>query len=193
MLLNLLSRGSDAAALACLLLCAALREDAALILFQFMGTDYDILSLTEDTEPGRIELGNDLYLTYRTMPNYIGGYHKTDITLWKYPNTMVEKITDIFGCLFYPVQIIDVEGFRTGHHRCGPQMEFLWDISPFENRYALFEWTYQPDGWYFADSWRLGREDQEEIILYACMDKHGRFVTPFSVDKPDPNTSNSYH
>ena len=48
---------------------------------------------------------------------------------------------------------------------------------------------FQPDGWYFADSWGLGREDQEEIVLYAYMDKSGKIVTPFSVDKPALTTS----
>lgn len=183
-LLNLLSKGNDAAALACLLLSAALREDVTLILFQFMGADYDIFSLEESTEPGQIEMGNDLYLTYKQMTNFMGGYRKTDITLWKHPATMLEKITDIFGYFFYPVEIIEAEGFVHDYRIHGPQINYPCNISPFENNNALFEWMYQPDGWYFADSWGLSREDQEEIILYAYMDKNGRIITPFSEVKP---------
>lgn len=72
------------------------------------------------------------------MPNYIGGFIKADITLWKYPCTMVDKITDIFGYFFYPVQIIDAEGFRHSYNLTGPQSEFSCEIYPFENEYALF-------------------------------------------------------
>ena len=190
-LLNLLSRGSDAAALTCLLLCAALRDDAAMILLQFTGTTYDIFSLAEYTEPQQVELGDNLFLTYRKMPNYIGGYRKTDITLWARPNTMIEKITDFFGYFFYPVQIHDPHGELTRHQRYGPQADCMCNIFAYKNDYALFEWIYQPDGRYFSDSWSLGMKNQEEIILYAYIDKKGKFATPFSFEKPDLNTSNS--
>ena len=183
-LLNLLSRGSDAAALACLLICAALREKAALVLFRFLGTDYDIFTLEEQAEPKRIELGRDFYLTYSEMPNYIGGRRKTDLTLWKYPNTMVEKITDMFGYFFYPVEIIEAKEFKYDYRNIGPQINYPCNVFPFEHDRAVFEWMYQPDGRYYADSWGLGREDQEEVILYAYMDKTGKIITPFSQDKP---------
>ena len=74
----------------------------------------------------------------------------------------------------------------------GPQINYPCNIFPFENDRALFEWMYQPDGWYFADSWGLGREDQEEVILYAYMDKKGRIITSFSVDKPVSAHSNDH-
>jgi len=188
-LLKLLSKGSDAAALACLLLCAALREDAALILIRFMGADQDILSLSEEAKPGSVELGDGMYLTYSERSNYKGGLRKSDITLWAEPETMIEKITDIFGYFFYPAEINDVEGFRTGYRKMGPQVEYMCRVYPFENEHALFQWVYQPDGRYFEDDWGFGGEDCEEIVLYALMDKKGRFVTPFSVNKPIPGES----
>lgn len=184
LLLNLLSKGNDAAALACLLLCAALREDGALVLFQFQGNSYDILSLTERAKPCRTELGDDLYLTYNEMSNYMGGIIKTDITLWKYPATLVDKITDQFGYFFYPVQIQDVDGLRQDFQLHGPKVAFPCEIHSFQNGLALFEWTCQPDGRYFSDDTGFGAEGCREITLYAYMDKKGKFVTPFSVKEP---------
>lgn len=191
-LLNLLSRGNDAVALACLLIFAALREDAASVLFQFMGTDYDIFILEEHANPGRIELGEELYITYSERSNYKGGYRKTDITLWKYPNTMIEKITDVFGYFFYPVEIIDIKEFKYDYRRIGPQINYPCNIVPFVNDCALFEWVYQPDGGYFSDSWGLGQEDREEVVLHAYMDKNGKFITPFSVNKAVSSHTDSH-
>jgi len=184
-MLNLLSNGSDAAALACLLLCAALREDSAGILFHFTGcSNYDLLRFEKPTNTGRIDLGDELYVTYLETPNYSGVSRKADMTLWKYPNILINKITDIWGYFFYPVPIIDVEGFRHGYRVAGPQIEFSSHIFPFKNNLALFEWTYQPDGRYFSDEDGFGAENCEEIILYAYMDKEGKFITPFSNTYP---------
>ena len=195
--LNLLSRGNDAAALACLLLYAALQEDAAPFLFRFMDkTLIDLLVLKECEKhvvSRRLDLGNDLYLTYSNKPNYIGGSRAADITLWKFPDIMIEKITDNFGYFFYPVEIKETKGFRHSSHKLGPSINYSFNISPYKNDYAMFEWTYQPDGRYFSDEQGFGADHCDEIVMYAYMDKQGRFVTPFSVKKPALPKSNEFH
>lgn len=187
-ILTLPSKGSDAAALTCLLLCAALRENASLILFHFFNNNqYDLLSLIEKTTPGQIDLGEGFYLTYDEINNYMGGKKKVNITLWKSPNIMVNKITDIFGYFFYPIYFEENLAVNFQNKYFNHKTNFSCNIFPFVNDYSIFVWEYQPDGDYFTDDCCFGRNDSQEIILYAYMDKKGRFSTNFSLNNPNKN------
>ena len=43
----------------------------------------------------------------------------------------------------------------------------------------VFWWVIQPDGRYYEDEDGFGAEFQEEIRLFALLDKAGHFITPF--------------
>ena len=42
-------------------------------------------------------------------------------------------------------------------------------------------WTVQPDGMYWADEYRFGIEDDDEINLYAYVDDNGNFLSKFRI------------
>ena len=181
LVLKLLSNGNDATALACMLLAGALGNKAESVIYRFQTESFfDCLQLTEDGNFCRQEMNNGYYLTFIDSPNHLGGRRKTDITLWKYPDTMIEKITDCFGYFFYPVAIEETSSFHVEPVREGYCIKYVSACEPFQAGKALFSWTYQPDGQYFEDDDGFGGTDSEEVILYAYLNEKGRFITTFS-------------
>lgn len=69
-----------------------------------------------------------------------------------------------------------------------PQVKFAANITPFQNGFALFSWTVQPDGFYYADADGYGAENDVEIQLYALLSPSGRFTAPFSDTPPARDT-----
>jgi hypothetical protein len=182
LVLELLSNGNDATALACMLLAAALGERAGPIVWQFEKKLFsDCLQLVEDAELRRIKLSEDYYLTYLESSNFLGGRRKADITLWKYPETMIEKINDHLGYYFYPVEIENPGNLGIVPSEAGECVKYITHIGTLEDGKALFQWMYQPDGRYFEDEDGFGGKNCEEIMLYSYLNEKGRFVTPFSL------------
>ena len=182
LVLELFSKGHDATALSCMLLVGALGDKARPILDGFENGLYsDCFQLTLDETPRRQDLGSGYYLTFYESSNFVGGRRKSDITLWKYPATMIEKINDRFGFFFYPVEINDPEKLGIHLSSAGEQIKYVSSIGSFADGKALFKWMYQPDGRYFEDDDGFGAENCEKIILYAYLNEKGRFVTPFAL------------
>ena len=68
---------------------------------------------------------------------------------------------------------------------------FMWvlyrmEVERFENGVADVCWMLQPDGSYYVDEGGYGRrDDQEEIYLYARIDKQCRVLVPFHNKKEE--------
>lgn len=58
-------------------------------------------------------------------------------------------------------------------------------IYPFVDDRAVFSWTVQPDGRYWADEGGYGMTDDNQVTLYALFNKEGRFITLFSDQVPE--------
>ena len=52
-------------------------------------------------------------------------------------------------------------------------------MSDFYNGKCTLCWTLYPDGRYFADEDGYGMEDNEEVVVYAVIDKHMHVLSPF--------------
>jgi len=52
-------------------------------------------------------------------------------------------------------------------------------MSDFYNGKCTLCWTLYPDGRYFADEDGYGMEDNEEVVVYALIDKHMHVLSPF--------------
>ncbi|MGM9590729.1 MAG: DUF1810 family protein [Faecousia sp.] len=61
-----------------------------------------------------------------------------------------------------------------------PQIHFRTSFEKRENGWLML-WNIQPDGRYWADDDGFGMEDEEEVTLYAYVDKNGQFTGPFQV------------
>lgn len=62
--------------------------------------------------------------------------------------------------------------------RMEPIVRFGADFEKHEDGYIMI-WTVQPDGRYWEDEDGFGAEPDEEIRLYAFMNKDGCFISPF--------------
>ena len=132
-------------------------------------------------DPLREDLGSGFYCTYIERPNGYGGYAYADIRLHREGNPLfVRQIVRHSG------SFAAFPGFRRGpweakltECRFEKKVSFPVDIHPYQNGRALFVWTLQPDGWYFADEDGFGAEKCEEVSLYSFIDERGRFTQPF--------------
>ena len=60
------------------------------------------------------------------------------------------------------------------------QVLYRLEVDRFEDGVAEVSWMLQPDGSYFVDEGGYGRrDDQEEIYLYALIDKQCHVLVPF--------------
>lgn len=59
------------------------------------------------------------------------------------------------------------------------KVPYYFGIEEYSNGVTLVVWTLQPDGCYYADSDGYGMTDDEEINLYAYIDKEGHIIVPF--------------
>jgi len=179
-LLYFLSRGSDAAALTGLLLYAIFQERAAVPLKLLMeASDVECYSIPDPGTQETTDLGGGYYVTFNEMDNHIGGYAQRNITLWKTPGVMINKLSDVLGFFFYPVR--DENGVKLN----GKSMDFVAEATRLDEETFLLRWMVQPDGRYYADEDGFGAEHDEEIVLYARFDKRGRFIEPFSPRRPE--------
>lgn len=127
----------------------------------------------------RIELGGSLSLHYHEVENGYGGYHPVCMTIYR-GILPVKTLTDHYG------HFLNFPGTTHGAWEKNlkgtlrPQVNFIASIAPFQDGFAQFSWMVQPNGFYYADEYGFGAEDDLEIWLYALIDESGSFVTPFS-------------
>ncbi len=57
--------------------------------------------------------------------------------------------------------------------------KFYFHIGAYKNGVAFVHWTAYPDGIYFADEDGFGAESNDEVNVYAYIDRDGRTVIPF--------------
>lgn len=59
------------------------------------------------------------------------------------------------------------------------KVDYYFGVDDFKDGFALVVWTIQPDGQYFADSDGFGMTHDQELNLYAYIDKNATFLVPF--------------
>lgn len=64
------------------------------------------------------------------------------------------------------------------HGKLDPVVRYEASFEKRDDGYMML-WTVQPDGRYWEDEDGFGAESDEEICLYALMDRDGRFVSSF--------------
>lgn len=127
----------------------------------------------------RMDLGDGYYITYNEKANrYWIGRHYVDIWLHNENEEQpIKKITDSVGNFLEFPGIIEGDWCEKLKGGLNWRIDFTCWISEFEQDISLFSWKVQPDGRYWEDRDFLS---EEEIVLYAYMNKHGEFVTPFA-------------
>ncbi len=124
-------------------------------------------------------LGDGYQIRYRGKANGRGGYHSVDMELLK-DGKQVKKITNENGIF------LDFPGVVEGPWRkklvwgFDPCVNYVSRVYEFKHGFSLFEWMVQPDGRYYEDETGFGADSEEEVVLYAYMNKKGEFVTPFA-------------
>lgn len=59
------------------------------------------------------------------------------------------------------------------------QVPYYFGVEEFENGVAMVKWTLRPDGRFFADSDGFGMDDDEEVNLFAYIDREAHIIVPF--------------
>lgn len=128
----------------------------------------------------RMNLGDGYYIQYNEVANGWGGYHNVSMELYNGEDQLVKRITDRFGYFidFPGVVHGDWCELLTGGYE--ERIEFASSVYKFKHGFALFSWTLQPDGRYWADEDGFGAEKDDEVRLYSYINKAGEFVTPFA-------------
>lgn len=132
------------------------------------------------------EMGDGFYIVTEDGSNGMGGFCWHNVELHKHdvPSFRAEIIRD--------QKFVDFPGLAHGKweekiamDRVIKENRFASFIYPFVGDKAVFRWMVKPDGRYWADEDGYGMEDDYEVNLYALFNKEGRFITPFSDQKPD--------
>ena len=132
------------------------------------------------------EMGDGFYIVTEEGRNGMGGFCWHNVELRKHND-------DSFRAeIIRGQQFVDFPGMAHGKWEEDIAMErvikenrFASFIYPFVGDKAVFCWTVQPDGRYWADEDGYGMRDDYEVTLYALFNKEGRFITPFSDQLPD--------
>lgn len=132
------------------------------------------------------EMGDGFYIVTEDGSNGMGGFCWHNVELRKHddPSFRAEIIRG--------QQFVDFPGLAHGKweeeiamDRVIKENRFASFIYPFVGDKAVFCWMVKPDGRYWADEDGYGMEDDYEVNLYALFNKEGRFITPFSDQKPE--------
>lgn len=132
------------------------------------------------------EMGDGFYIVTEDGSNGMGGFCWHNVELRKHddPSFRAEIIRG--------QQFVDFPGLAHGKweneiamDRVIKENRFASFIYPFVGDKAVFRWMVRPDGRYWADEDGYGMEDDYEVNLYALFNKEGRFITPFSDQKPE--------
>lgn len=68
---------------------------------------------------------------------------------------------------------------RAQRNAISTMAKYYFGINPFKDGVAYVQWTLQPDGRYYADSDGFGMTDDDEINVYAFIDKKAHILVPF--------------
>lgn len=146
--------------------------------------------MRKQTELLRCDLGDSFFLRYQEVSNGRGGYRPVNMALYQSrsgQDTLIRRLTTRHGFFLRFPGVVHGQWERklTGLFR--RQVRFAADIGQFQGDCARFSWLVQPDGfYYYMDEDGFGGEDDDEIWLYALINKKGIFVTPFSETPPSP-------
>ena len=82
----------------------------------------------------------------------------------------------------YPDESSEVRGHMADAAK-SKEIRFSAYFEPFGKDQYVVWWTIWPDGRYWEDEDGFGGTNDEEIQLYALMDRHGCYTTPFRLRK----------
>lgn len=68
---------------------------------------------------------------------------------------------------------------RAQRNAISTMANYYFGINPFKDGVAYVQWTLQPDGRYYADSDGFGMTDDDEVNVYAFIDKEAHILVPF--------------
>lgn len=68
---------------------------------------------------------------------------------------------------------------RAQRNAISTMANYYFGVNPFKDGVAYVQWTLQPDGRYYADSDGFGMTDDDEINVYAFIDKKAHVLVPF--------------
>lgn len=103
--------------------------------------------------------------------------NKTDKEAW--------ELVGLTGCFEYwsaaAVEICTAFDLPTRAQRnaISTMANYYFGVNPFKDGVAYVQWTLQPDGRYYADSDGYGMTDDDEINMYAFIDKKAHILVPF--------------
>ena len=132
------------------------------------------------------EMGDGFYIVTEEGSNEMGGFCCHNVELRKHddPSFCAEILRN--------QQFVNFPGLAHGKWEQDITMEhvikenrFASFIYPFVDDRAVFSWTVQPDGRYWADEDGYGMTDDNQVTLYALFNKEGRFITLFSDQVPE--------
>lgn len=93
---------------------------------------------------------------------------------------LLNKITDSKG------NFLSFPGMVNGLWRASicrgirERIDYGYNIESCPCGLALFSWTVQPDGRYWADEDGFGGENEDRVVLHSYINENGEFVTPFA-------------
>lgn len=131
------------------------------------------------------EMGDGFYIVTEKCRNGLGGFCWCNVELRKHDDTSFRAE------ILRNQQFVNFPGLVHGKweedtERRGVKEvnQFASRIYPFVGETAVFQWMVQPDGRYWEDEDGYGGYDDYEVVLYALLNKEGRFITPFSDQVP---------
>lgn len=80
---------------------------------------------------------------------------------------------------------------RAQRNALSTMANYYFGINPFKDGVAFVQWTLQPDGRYYADADGYGMTDDDEINVYAFIDKEAHILIPFQ--PMDKELRDRYH
>lgn len=127
-----------------------------------------------------MQVGDGYYLKYRKEENGFRGLHPVNLMLCKNDNELVCEITDTTGHFIKLPDVSDGKWKNELSTHFFYSTRYVVKISNYINDLLCFAWMLQPDGMYWVDEDGFGMAGDDEIWLYALMNKKGEFITPFS-------------
>ncbi len=133
----------------------------------------------------RHDLGDGYYLIYRMVGNGCGGMMPVNIMLYRNDEEFVREITDYAGYFIEFPGTVPGPWTQNVRGKFYQATRFLVGFSSFIDDVSCVAWMVQPDGRYYSDDDWFGMELDEEIWLYALMDRNGTFITKFSENRDE--------
>ncbi len=126
------------------------------------------------------DLGDGLFIRYQMDENGLGGYHPVSIALCRDDGTCIRQLTGKSGEFLDTPKVLRGGWCEKVEHVVYRATLYNVNISDYVDGACCFCWEIQPDGRYWADEDGFGMENEEEIWLYALLDREGQFITGFS-------------